>query len=1310
MDILEQIAGTGLTGRSKSPPSIRIWDASRGQDYRRLADVGPFCGHPLKSEVAVGHGKEVQIRDLTTGEKLRSITVADTVTHLAYSPDGATLAVAWMVQPKAGQVLSSGIRETKYIKKPYRVRLFDTSTGQPRGEEFGFESQTSDLAFSPNGSILAVTNRRDGKFSLLDTGTLKEIATLEGKDGGVTRVMFTPDSKTLIRATTGSVSMSDSAPTKITNGVIEFWDVAERKKIRTRDDLGGFINSIMLSPDGKTLAVCVGDVLKLLKLDSDQSRTLLVTAHSLAFSPDGQRLVTATPLGVKLWDVESGRDIFTLGGIWARGGNATRVGFAGQDGFLLVTAGDGIRVYDGRQWIPPPPPKDAPKTPELPEPKKTPPSDDRPEAVKVATKASSEALEGDPAAALTHAIAALEADPDPSRQATHRLRIALALQALPKLRPVVPPGMKEPVSFARDSAIDPPTTPNFGNPAKSADYADYALISRDGSRVMVWNHALHEYEVDEAKKVKRSPWRLQVFDLATGKPAGPEIDMRRVSGYSHCYTLSPDGKRVAAVFASKRPATARADGNDDMFWNDKSYFLEIWDVESGKLIGNAKEVVGGSSVDQRPQFIGNRFVVVTDHANRYLTNPKVFDLETGKQLALPEAYATAFGGASERYLVTSAQGRGRSGGTIVRDYRTLAPVGKPLPIRDVKIGDVSADGKTAVLALSYHLGAWSTETGERLHGRISLPGNVDAIAISPDGTRYAVSYQDPAQYAVSFHDPGGGSVVKVLDIHTGDVVAAPIQIGAISRELEFTRDGNALISHTLGGVRVWDARTGEPLSQEFASVSRFTGSEPPRDATLAGETILVRRNRETTCFDRWQLTPDPRPVAELKALAESLTGQRRGVDGKLDPLPADELLAKRREMFAQHPEYFGSAIAKPEAVMVTRADPRIPPLIKLLGDFNKPLQLRREVVSLVGQLQATEAQPELIHTLRSDPDVSVRSAAADVLGNLGKMDTAVIEALLVTVRDEKDNGLRSNAVRALLRAAKETQEDLIRFLREDKSVWVRAAAAYSLQRGFDNNARVLAALQAASAAGQPWLVRVEAAHSLAVLQPQDVESVKVLGQVADQTADTWAQSKAASYLYELGQRSSVVVPVLVRLAESHQYHLGIREPGWYAIHTLARIGPGAKEALPVLLARLHLDNATPYWFDNETKYLPADNNMFAFTIARIGPACIPELLEIVRDVSAKQRRAAIGVLSSCGPIRVPGAFLRNKIEEKAENRRRAAVAALGFLGPAAKEALPELEAMRKQLEDDDQTMDKLLEKVIGRISDPKAVSLDKFRY
>ena len=253
------------------------------------------------------------------------------------------------------------------------------------------------------------------------------------------------------------------------------------------------------------------------------------------------------------------------------------------------------------------------------------------------------------------------------------------------------------------------------------------------------------------------------------------------------------------------------------------------------------------------------------------------------------------------------------------------------------------------------------------------------------------------------------------DIHTGDVLSPPIPIGTACRTIQFTHDGSGLIVETNDQkARVWDAQMSLPLSPVFHATS-LNGQS--LDATLAGDTLLVRRNADTTCFDRWQLLPDPRPVGELKTLAETITGQRREVNGILTPIPADELRARRLEMFVKHPESFGSAIAKPEDVMIARPDPREPQLVKMLGDLGQLTDRRMQAARMLGEIHAIGTQPDLVRTLRTDPAVNVRVTAAATLGDLGKLEPATIEALLVAIRDENDAYLRSTAVRALRTAA-----------------------------------------------------------------------------------------------------------------------------------------------------------------------------------------------------------------------------------------------------------------------------------------------------
>jgi len=90
---------------------------------------------------------------------------------------------------------------------------------------------------------------------------------------------------------------------------------------------------------------------------------------------------------------------------------------------------------------------------------------------------------------------------------------------------------------------------------------------------------------------------------------------------------------------------------------------------------------------------------------------------------------------------------------------------------------------------------------------------------------------------------------------------------------------------------------------------------------------------------------------------------------------------------------------------------------------------------------------------------------------------------------------------------------------------------------------------------------------------------------------------------------------------------------------MGRIGPGAKEAIPVLIDKLAEDEGN-------------DHHPVATALARIGPDALPELRRVFR-------------------------------ESKHAAQRVAAIHALGYLGAAARQAVPDLEAALKEVQDKD---------------------------
>ncbi|HEX5269335.1 MAG TPA: hypothetical protein VFW33_02555, partial [Gemmataceae bacterium] len=632
----------GLAGRSATPPAVRVWDVARGQDYRLLAGSGKvFAAHPGAAEVAVARGKAVTFYEPASGAKLRSFALApEEITALAYGPDGDTLAVAWSVPPKQGKELSPGMRQTFPVKNAHRVQFFAAATGKPKGEVHAQETSIGGMQFTPDGALLVTTGW--GKTcTLLDGRTGKLVATLEGAEGGTTHLALGPNGL-MARASTGGVSWSDSEPEQRHDGVIELWDLGNRKRLRTVGAGKGLCNAVALSPDGKLLAAAVADGVTLVRLDTGEQKTLPTPAHALVFSPDGTRLVAGTPVGVKFWDPRSGRDILTLGNTSAGGGNTSQVAFANPAGLVLVSEVDGLRVYDGRPWTAPPV---VAAKPEPPAPKQEAPPDDRPAAVKAAVRQAVAALDAnDPSAALLHAVAALEADPDLARHQAHRLCVALALQATPKLRPVVPPGAAEPTGYAADRATDPPGTANVCDAARDLANDGGVLRSADGRRFATWDFGYDPRREEQLKKPGGLRWPVHFWDAETGRPAGTAIDLgRRFSG--RAIALSPDGKRLAAVFHTAAPPKKEDEGDDADRSAPGVNVLRVWDTETGRRVGPDMTAPRGKETDPGVRFAaGGRLVIVTARHWMGTVTQAVFEAEAGKPPDLSDPARSVFGG------------------------------------------------------------------------------------------------------------------------------------------------------------------------------------------------------------------------------------------------------------------------------------------------------------------------------------------------------------------------------------------------------------------------------------------------------------------------------------------------------------------------------------------------------------------------------------------------------------------------------------------------------------------------------------------
>jgi WD40 repeat protein len=174
------------------------------------------------------------------------------------------------------------------------ISLWDLSSGNERTSLQGHRAAVSHLAFSPDGRILASSDKA-GLVILWHWSSARKLATLSPNDPHqllVSPLAFTPDGKVL------AVANQD--------GRIGLWDVAAGKRLGSLGDGSHSIMAMTTSPDGGLLIAGTMDgSIECWDLNThEQSAALLKHAgvSALAFSQDGRHLVSAGIDGtVRLW-------------------------------------------------------------------------------------------------------------------------------------------------------------------------------------------------------------------------------------------------------------------------------------------------------------------------------------------------------------------------------------------------------------------------------------------------------------------------------------------------------------------------------------------------------------------------------------------------------------------------------------------------------------------------------------------------------------------------------------------------------------------------------------------------------------------------------------------------------------------------------------------------------------------------------------------------------------------------------------------------------------------------------------------------
>ncbi len=861
--LLLTLAGTASTQlpKAETKAAPRIWDHQGS-----VLSIAFTPNGQLLVTGGAGQPEGAVIWEVATGKRLCGLPGTELVYSVALSPDGKKVATIGL----------TGIQ-----KKTPRVQaaVWDVASGKEllalKTERIGARPC---VAFSPDGKLLATgSSSGDGEAAVgavqvWDATTGKALDLLIGPSETFSRLVFSPDGKTLAGASFGEDTF------------VVLWDVAQRKRLATLKSKTSWalIRSLAFSPDGKRLAWAAGNEvdgqaeLVLWELRSAKRIAALRTEEMMAgvvFHPDGKSLIAVDFAGCfQVWDlatlkktasfeVELAFPTMALAAALAPDGKTLVIGSGNSDVFAPPDARYGhLRLFDvatGKERLAPE--KEAQRA-----------RDEAAQAARLAAEADAQARrEAQERQELARLSPALRARLDRSlisarhlryaqhltqaQQAIERGHLAAARQLLQEYQPQ--PGQEDCRGFEwhylwRQCQFQ--TT--------ELEHSDAILahcLSPDGK-------ILAAATADHA---------VTLWELTTGKE---RARLQGASGPMVYLAFSPDGKYLATA-GGKLPNVVLAIPAEQEKDDPATREAILWEVSSGKLLTRFK---GHTKAIACVAFSANGKALAIGAQDG---SASVWQVPSGKftralSLGIERAAVVTFAPDGKLLAVGGAQGAVSLWDLASGKRQTLSAGGDKKPIISLQF---SPDGKALYSAEgdwvdNYLAKRWQRD-GTRRWVVAREWKQVHRLALSPDGKRLALSGWHGA---VLWDVAEDREVMRVVPRVLGD--------GFASR-LTFAADSKTVLIHA-DGIRgqpelsLFDTISGERLGlADHLTGTRGTGAihlAPGGKVTAVG--IEGRRESDTawvlqtTLGEKAEIRhyPDARGFFGVTSLAFHRDGQR----------------------------------------------------------------------------------------------------------------------------------------------------------------------------------------------------------------------------------------------------------------------------------------------------------------------------------------------------------------------------------------------------------------------------------------------------